>query len=43
VTYLDTPSGIIAIAVGSKYSADHDAFLADAMPIVESFEFDRSQ
>ena len=43
VTYLDTPSGIIAIAVGSKYSADHDAFLADAMPIVESFQFDLSQ
>jgi hypothetical protein len=43
VTYLDTPSGIIAIAVGSKYSADHDAFLADAMPIVESFEFDTGQ
>ena len=40
VTYLDTPSGIIAIGVGSKYSADHDAFLADAMPIVESFQFD---
>ena len=43
VTYLDKPSGIIGIAVGSKYSADHDAFLADAMPIVESFEFDVSQ
>lgn len=47
VTYLDTPSGtpagIIGIAVGSKYSADHDAFLADAMPIVESFDFDVSQ
>jgi len=39
-TYLDTPSGIIAIAVSSKYSADHDAFLADAMPIVESFQFE---
>jgi len=43
VTYLDTPSGIIGISVGSKYSADHDAFLADAMPIVESFQFDLSQ
>lgn len=43
VTYLDKPSGIIAISVNSKYSADHDAFLADAMPIVESFEFDVSQ
>ena len=40
VTYLDTPSGSIAIAVSSKYSADHDAFLADAMPIIESFQFD---
>jgi hypothetical protein len=40
VTYLDTPSGIIAIAVSSKHSADHDAFLADAMPIIESFQFD---
>ena len=44
VTYLDTPSGtpsgIIAIAVGSKHSADHDAFLADAKPIIESFQFD---
>ncbi|HSL77437.1 MAG TPA: hypothetical protein VK867_10860 [Candidatus Limnocylindrales bacterium] len=43
VTYLDTPSGIIAISAGSKYSADHEAFLADAMPIVESFQFDLSQ
>jgi hypothetical protein len=43
VTYLDTPSGIIAIAVGSKHSADHDAFLAQAMPIVESFQFDTGQ
>ena len=45
-TYLDTPSGtpagIIGIAVGSKYSADHDAFLADAMPIIESFMIDVS-
>ena len=41
-TYLDTPSGIVAIFVSSKHSADHDAFLADAMPIVESFEFDLS-
>ena len=43
VTFLDTPSGIIAIAVGSKYSADHDAFLAQAMPIVESFQFATGQ
>lgn len=40
VTYLDTPYGIIAIAVGSKHSASHEAFLAEAMPIVESFQFD---
>jgi hypothetical protein len=42
VTYLDGPSGIIAIGAGSRYSADHDAFLADAMPIIESFQFDGS-
>lgn len=42
VTYLDTPSGIVAIAVGSKHSADHEAFLADAMPILESLQFDVS-
>jgi hypothetical protein len=42
VTYLDTPSGIIGIAVGSKYSAGHEAFLADSMPIVQSFQFDLS-
>jgi hypothetical protein len=40
VTFLDTPGGVIAIAVGSKHAADHEAFLAEAMPIVESFEFD---
>jgi hypothetical protein len=40
VTYLDGPSRTIAIAISSKYSADHDAFLADAMPIIESFQFD---
>jgi hypothetical protein len=28
------------IFVGSLHSADHEAFLADAMPIVESFQFD---
>lgn len=41
-TYLDTPSGIIAIAVGSRYSAAHEAFLAETMPIIESFRFDVS-
>jgi hypothetical protein len=40
VTFLDTPRGIIAIAVGSKHPADHEAFLAEAMPIIESFRFD---
>jgi hypothetical protein len=39
VTFLDTPRGVIAIAVGSKRPADFEAFLADAMPIVESFKF----
>ena len=28
------------IFVGSMHSADHEAFLAEAMPIVESFQFD---
>lgn len=38
-TYLDTPNrGGIAIAVGGR-SAGHEAFLAEAMPIVESFDF----
>jgi hypothetical protein len=40
VTYLDTPDGIIAISVGSSHPAGHEAFLAEAMPIVESFQFD---
>ena len=43
VTYLDTPDrGVIAIAAGSRHAAGHEAFLAEAMPIVESFEFDLS-
>ncbi len=38
---LDAPDrGVIVIFVGSLHSADHEAFLADAMPIVESFQFD---
>jgi hypothetical protein len=38
--YLDTPDrGVIAIAVGSKQPDGHEAFLAEAMPIVESFDF----
>jgi len=40
---LDAPDrGVIVIVVGSLHSADHDAFLAEAMPIVESFQFDLS-
>jgi hypothetical protein len=38
---LDTPDrGAMFINVGSLHSADHEAFLAEAMPIVESFQFD---
>ena len=38
---LDTPvNGVIVIFVGSLHSAGHEAFLAEAMPIVESFQFD---
>jgi hypothetical protein len=37
---LDTPDrGSIGTWIGSHYSADFEAFLADAMPIVESFQF----
>lgn len=40
VIYLDTPGrGVMAIAVNSKYSADHKAFLQQATPIVESLKF----
>ena len=38
---LDTPDrGVIVIFVGSLHSAGHEAFLAEVMPIVESFQFD---
>jgi hypothetical protein len=38
---LDRPGqGPIGIAIGSMHSADFEAFLAEAMPIVESFQFD---
>ena len=38
---LDTPVGpAIGIAVSSLYSSDFEAFLADAMPVVESLQFD---
>ncbi len=37
---LDSPLGRpIGIAIGSLYSSDFEAFLADAMPIVESLHF----
>lgn len=38
---LDAPGrGPIGISIGSTYSSDFPAFLADAMPIVESLRFD---
>ena len=38
---LDTPVGrTIGIAISSLYSSDFKAFLADAMRIVESLQFD---
>jgi hypothetical protein len=41
---LDVPGrGVIVIFVSSMYSADSEAFLAEAMPIVESFQFDLGQ
>ena len=44
VILLDTPdAGVMFINVGSLRSADHEAFLAEAMSIVESFQFDISQ
>jgi hypothetical protein len=40
---LDTPDrGVIVISLGSLHSAGHEAFLAEAMPIIESFQFDLS-
>ncbi len=37
---LDTPDrGVIVIFLGSLHSAGHEAFLAEAMPIVESSDF----
>lgn len=44
VILLDTPTlGVMFINIGSLHSADQAAFLAEAMPIVESFEFDLAQ
>lgn len=41
---LDTADrGVLVIFVGSLHSAGHEAFLAEAMPIVESFQFDTGQ
>ena len=41
VVLLDTPDhGVTIINVGSLHSEGHEAFLAEAMPIVESFQFD---
>jgi len=40
VFLLDAPGhGVIVIFLGSKHSADHEAFLAQAMPVVQSFDF----
>ena len=39
VVLLDGPRGVIVIFVGSLHAAGHEAFLAQAMPIVESFDF----
>ena len=37
---LDVPGrGVIVIFLGSKHAADHEAFLAPATQIVESFDF----
>jgi len=39
--FLDRPGGpVLVMFVGSVHAADHEAFLAEAMPIVESFQFD---
>jgi hypothetical protein len=41
VVMLDTPDGrTIGISISSRNSSDFDAFLAEAMPVVESFRFD---
>jgi hypothetical protein len=37
---LDVPGrGVLVMILYSQSSAEHEAFLADAMPIVESFQF----
>ncbi len=41
---LDTPDGrTIGISIGSLYSSGFEAFLGQAMPIIESFRFDLGQ
>ena len=43
-TLLDSPDrGVLVIFTSSLHAAGHDAFLADAMPILESFQFDTGQ
>jgi hypothetical protein len=39
---LDGPRGLIVIFLGSSHRAGQDAFLAEAMSVIESFEFDLS-
>jgi hypothetical protein len=39
VFLLDGPGRVIVIFVGSLHAAGHEAFLTQAMPIVESFDF----
>jgi hypothetical protein len=44
VIVLDTADGrTIGIGIGSRSSSDYQAFLAEAMPIIESFRFDTAQ
>jgi len=39
--FLDRPGmPVLVIFLGSEHGTDHEAFLAEAMPIVESFQFD---
>jgi hypothetical protein len=39
-TFLDVPGrGVLVISLYSMFSAEHEAFLAKAMPILESFKF----
>ena len=44
VFFLDRPGDIpLVIFAGSKHTVDQEAFLADAMPVLESFQFDLGQ